>query len=322
MLSVRIRAVVLLLCCWLVESTAMAQSPPQDVLQSARQAFKAGTTLANGAQWADALAAYERSAKLHPHATTSYNIAFCERSLGRYTRARVTFQRTLDQNDAAGGDELVPQLVKKSRGYLVELDHKLGRIQLTLAPPEVGVSIDGRPLAPHDEGILIAGTREPGAAESVGRTRVEVLVDPGDHTLLFVVGDKEQTRRVHVDAGGRVAVTFHQEAEPVEPRTPSAHYGAYVSWGLGGAAILSGIVAGAIALDRRNALGDACPARIDCPESARSDISLMQSASDISTAGFVVGAVTAALGTVLFFTVDTAFEVTLAPTQWGVRARF
>jgi hypothetical protein len=316
----------LLLCCWLLSATAFAQPRSEAVLRSAREAFRAGTALTRGAQWADALAAYEQSAALHAHATTSYNIAFCERALGRYTRARVAFQRTLDQNDAADAGELSPTLVAKSRGYIVELDSKVGHIQLTLSSPDVAVAVDGRPLAPFGrDGTRIAGTRDAGEAEALGRSRVEVIVDPGPHTLLLILGAKERTQAVGVGAGETVVVDVEPFGDVAPPATPSEHYAAYASWGLGGAGLLTGIIAGAIAIERRSELGDTCPSRSACPEGSQSDIALMQRASDISTAGFVVGGLTAALGTVLFFipgSNDARVGVTLSPSRFGAAGRF
>jgi hypothetical protein len=68
----------------------------------ARDAFLLGADLAKGAQWAEALAAFERSASLHPHALTTYDIGVCERALGHYTRARDRFAAALVETGVAG----------------------------------------------------------------------------------------------------------------------------------------------------------------------------------------------------------------------------
>src|SRR5262249_16858609 len=57
-----------------------------DDADAARAAFVEGTTLVKNAQWAEALAAFERADKLKSHPVTTYNIAACERAMGRYTR--------------------------------------------------------------------------------------------------------------------------------------------------------------------------------------------------------------------------------------------
>ncbi len=44
-------------------------------IEQAREAFVRGSELAKDAQWGAALTSFERSAKLRPHAWTTYNIA-------------------------------------------------------------------------------------------------------------------------------------------------------------------------------------------------------------------------------------------------------
>src|SRR5512143_2083153 len=77
-----------------------------EATQQARTEFVRGTDFVNHAQWAEALAAFERSAKLKPHAVATYNIAACERALGHYTRARQALRDALAQNDAAQRTQL------------------------------------------------------------------------------------------------------------------------------------------------------------------------------------------------------------------------
>src|SRR5260221_14539435 len=66
-----------------------------DPTDEARQAFREGVTLVKKAQWAEALLAFERSARLRPHPTTTFSIGACERALGRYVRAGAAFRRAL-----------------------------------------------------------------------------------------------------------------------------------------------------------------------------------------------------------------------------------
>jgi len=292
-------ALAAVLCSLLVAPQAMAQAEANDLVIAARQAFRAGTSLTKTGQWVDALAAYERSASLHAHATTTFNIAYCERALGHYTRARTAFARAQTENTAAGGDELSATLRVKAEGYSTEIDRKLARLQVTVWPAGAAISIDGRPLDAYGhDGAQIAGTRDRGAPEPVARRSFDVLVDPGDHTVLLLVGTKEETRRLDVAAGEVLALDLHHSGARhsgarhsgarVEPTTPPGATAAYVAWGLGGTGVLVGVIAGAIALDRRSELDDRCPQRAACPTDAEDDIALMQSASDVSTVGFVL----------------------------------
>src|SRR5438477_204503 len=75
----------------------------EEAVSEARQRFVEGADLVKRAQWAEALAAFERSDRLRPHAVTRYNIGACERALGRYARARASFERALEIDQGEGG---------------------------------------------------------------------------------------------------------------------------------------------------------------------------------------------------------------------------
>lgn len=170
-----------------------AEEPPaplteDEATRTAREAFVAGAALVKKQQWAEALAAFERSHKLRPHAVTTFNIGYCERALGQYTRARSTFGQALRAHEAsasAGGGELSERLVQEIEGYVGEIDHILVRARVTLAPDDVALSVDGRPLlvAPGEPVTLIAGTRPPGEGERPPAGRFTLVLNPGPHVF-------------------------------------------------------------------------------------------------------------------------------------------
>src|SRR6187549_2520748 len=72
-------------------SEAPATSAPDDPrIVEAQALYERGVVQVVKAQWAEALASFEGSAKLRPHPTTTFNVGACERALGRYARARST----------------------------------------------------------------------------------------------------------------------------------------------------------------------------------------------------------------------------------------
>lgn len=151
--------------------------------ERARAEFVAGAELVTQARWAEALAAFERSAKLRPHAVTTFDIGFCQRALGQYTRARRTFQDAVQRNTQNPG-ELSESLLEETRGYLTEIDGLLVRVTTTLTPATATLAVDGRPLAaePGVQTQLVAGVRPPGEGEAVPASFV-LLLDPGPHVL-------------------------------------------------------------------------------------------------------------------------------------------
>src|SRR5947207_8021484 len=66
--------------------------PEDSGVSAARDAFRQGSALARQGQWPEALTAFRRSAALKGHPITTYDIAYCERALGRYARASLHFE--------------------------------------------------------------------------------------------------------------------------------------------------------------------------------------------------------------------------------------
>jgi len=169
----------------LFTATAFAQEEDPK-LAEARAAFEQGTAHVVKAQWADALVAFERAAKLRPHAVTSFNIAACERAMGRYARAQRTFERALIENDAAGGAQLAESVKAEIKGYVDEIAGILVRVPVTLIPADARIAIDGRPLAVTKTSrgfAAVAGVRDSGPGERAPARDFILVLDPGLHVL-------------------------------------------------------------------------------------------------------------------------------------------
>jgi len=155
----------------------------------ANAAFHEGTALVGKAQWAEALAAFERADKLKRHAVTTYNIGACERAMGRYTRARRTLAKAIEEHEASGGRQLSESLLTETKGYIKEIDGLLAKAAITVTPANASIAVDGRPLEPaHAEGdvaTLVAGTRPPGPGEPPPKASFQVILDPGAHVFTF-----------------------------------------------------------------------------------------------------------------------------------------
>jgi hypothetical protein len=155
----------------------------------ARQAFLEGVDLTHKSQWADALAAFERSEHLRAHAVTSFNLGACERALGRYIRARQWFRLTLAQDERSGNRELSEALAAEAHAMLGELDRVVATFDVAVSPANAAIAVDGRPLEPAGSdahgALFLAGTRPPGPGEPLGVGTFRVVVDPGVHVITF-----------------------------------------------------------------------------------------------------------------------------------------
>jgi hypothetical protein len=297
--------------------TAAGDSNASD-LDEARAAFRRGTALAAQGAWSEALAQFERSARLRPHTFTTYNIAYCERALGRYTRARKQFAKALADDRAQNATALPSGVAPQAAAYLAEIESRLVRLHVGLEPGDVSVSVDGRPLEPTDAGegiVLVAGTREPGPGEPAPASAFELWVDPGTHVFLVskrglpdstVIRSFEPGARDDLKLTTRIA-TPQPPAEPSRADRPAmvsdANRGrllpGYLALGVGAAGIAVGTLAGLVALQNKTNLDRACGnSRAACPSSARSDLDSLKSWADISTVSFAIG-VTATVGSVV-----------------------
>ncbi len=205
-----------------VPSLALADDDPQTV--EARAVFVHGSELVHEAKWAEGLAAFEQSAKLKPHAITTYNVGACQRALGRYAEARKTLHAALAQNDANGGQQLADALVTETKGYLDQIEKLLATMDVTLDPGSAAITVDGRPLevdtATH---ALIADVRPPGAGETPPSPTFKMVLDPGVHVITLsrkgysdAVINKTLapgSSTVMVMALDKLPATFHIEAD-------------------------------------------------------------------------------------------------------------
>ncbi|MBE7482357.1 MAG: hypothetical protein HS104_20550 [Polyangiaceae bacterium] len=319
--------------------SASAQSPPDEptsVVQ-ARDAFRLGAGLAEAGQWKDALAAFQRSAKLRPHATTTYNLAFCERALGRYTRARKLLLLALEQSRAAPTPELTPSLETQAKAYLSEAEQKLARVSLSLDDRALAVSVDGRPLeldrtAPRP--VLVAGVREPGPGEALPATEVELVIDPGAHVFVITKADASRVLNLQVEPGATDRIELCLGPKPAraaaQPDRPDATW-PILAFGVGAAGVAVGTLTGLAALQEKSSLDDHCTRGIArCDARYQRDIDAMNRYAVVSTASFGVGLVGLGLGAYLLLSTPSAdatresakLRLLVGPTGGSVFGRF
>lgn len=156
-----------------------------DARTSARARYLEGVQLVQKAQWSEALAAFEASARLYPNPSTTLNMGACERALGRYVRARATLARALEES-AAAGNALPESSVIEARGFIAEIDRVLAKVTVSVDPPEAAIAVDGRPLATQKPGptpLLAAGVLPPGPGTAPPARSFDLIVDPGVHVI-------------------------------------------------------------------------------------------------------------------------------------------
>lgn len=173
---------VLLATIWAVPARA---DTPDEALAEARAEYTRGNELAKSSQWAQALAAFERSFELRPHPLTVYNMGVCERALGRVVRARELFREAVSGAEKDGAQFPASRLVE-ARGFEAEMTASLVQLDLRVSPEGARIAVDGRPLRVETaEGAprAVAGLEPPGEPTAVPASRFTLVVDPGTHVF-------------------------------------------------------------------------------------------------------------------------------------------
>lgn len=161
---------------------ASPAEPAEDAARSqARELFVAGVGQVKLAQWAAALESFEKSSKLFPHATTTFNIGACERAMGRYTRARAALQLAMEQS-ARGEGSLAESLQEEAKGYISEIAKLVVRVRVKLDTAGASLSVDGRPLAAQGK-EHVAGIRPAGRGSPAPAGTFLLVMDPGARVI-------------------------------------------------------------------------------------------------------------------------------------------
>jgi hypothetical protein len=291
-------------------------------VEQAREAFTLGTALAAQGQWIDALAAFDRSSRLRSHPVTTYNVGYCERALGHFTRARKFFDQALSDHAAGRGGNLSDDLLREAQSYLAETDRRLVRAAVTLTPAGAAVSVDGRPLEIVERAkgrpLLVAGTRDAGRPEAAPAASFELLLDPGRH--LFVVsapGAPDTIIEKEFAAGSVTALELTSRQTPAKtqasqsvalsPAGPDRTW-TIIAYGVGAAGFVTGTIFGIATLNKKAKLEDDCETKTTCRETSQGDIDTGNRYARIADIGFIVGVVGAGVGTLLLFTTGSAAE--------------
>lgn len=181
----------------------------------------------------------------------------------------------------------------------------------------VAITMDGQPVA--------------------GSAGTAIQVDPGEHTFGFEAqGSKEEKKLVIVEGvkgrrevvrlGGAAApepaTSASASSPPKEKASPGQQGGgppmlSWVAFGIGGAGLILGISAGLVAGGVHSTLQTQCGSGSTCPQSESGDLDSFHTWRTISTVGYVVGALGAAGGAVLWFTAPKASSTTAARVWFG-----
>lgn len=321
------RALPLLVALLLAAPLASAED-----IVGARAAFEQGASLASEGRWNDALAQFERSAAMRPHATTLYNLGFCERALGHPTRAKKYFNQALARDTVTSGTELTPELRAATARYLAEASAQIATPRVTISTADVKVSVDGRPLEPADDGErMLAGTRARGPGEAVPKASFVLELDAGSHEIVVTAPDG-RSRVVHDDFDAGTTRELHLEIPALPPRPPprleTIDRGAprrTAGLVVGGVGLAMLGVGGYFGWHARGLWNDAqlaCPSRSICPSEDGARLSSSaKSYANLGTLAITIGGTALVGGVVLWATAPAPTTATVGIGPGGITFR-
>jgi hypothetical protein len=193
--------------------------------------------------------------------------------------------------------------------------------------PGVAITMDGRSVAGGDHAADTAVELDPGehtfSFEAVGLKKLE--------KQLVLVEGMRQRREVIFMAGVEAPQIASKASPPTaeaptrSPRPPTL---AWVAFGVGGAGLTLGVIAGLVAGGKHSTLGGECNNTAGtCTPAHANDLDSFHTWRTVSTVGYVVGALGVAGGVTLWLTAPKAQSTTtahawLGPASAGIAGRF
>jgi hypothetical protein len=274
---------------------------------AAEALFRAGREATDKGDHRTACLRFEESHRLEPASGTVFNLALCLERLGQVASAWRRFREAKER--LPSGDERSRMADER----IAALEPRLPKLTLRLSEPDAKATIvrDGVELGRGSLGVAVPV--DPGGHEVVVRApgreerRLEVELAEGESKELVVdVGAPTEVPTTRDEERGKEA------APPSKPPEPSGTEGssrtlAYAVGGVGVVGLGVGLVAGGLALGRKNVVdrecaGDVCSREgVDAANSGRT-------LSTLSTVAVSIGLVGAGVGAYLLLTAEDSAE--------------
>jgi hypothetical protein len=299
------RAVCAALSLVLFATASHAEEPTSAARESARALADEGADAFAQADYERAHDRLRRAFSLVPAPTIALLDARALAKLGRLLDAKAAYTLAVSAPEDAASPPAFREAVGHARTELAALDRRLPRLTIRLKnaarDARVQVWLDDTEVSRSELGVPL-------------------VVDPKAHAVrLDVDGKQTAVRRVALREGESRIVDLELPSSGGLSRTLTI-----AGFGVGGAGIITGIVAGALALDARSEAQEGCPAnRCQLGSKGAAALDDFRTYRTVSTIGYGVGAAGAALGTILLLapSKSSRAELGLVPSFQGVDVR-
>ncbi|GMV16665.1 MAG: hypothetical protein AMXMBFR56_48890 [Polyangiaceae bacterium] len=247
-------------------------------------------------KWQEALAKFREADRLAHSPVFTLLSARCELELGQLLAARATFQRVAEESLPHDAPAAWHSAVADAKRELGELEGRIPRLVVRVEGTDAArarVSLDGRTLR---------------AAELAA----PIELDPGRHTLIARLDERQARREIVVSAGREREVVLRLESSTPSSAPPSPGSGAPdqpaqasrsylapgIAFGVGAAGVVAGTVLGVLASSRASEIKSRCQGNSCLASDAEEGASATRLAN-ASTIAFVLGGVGIGAGVTL-----------------------
>lgn len=286
----RVSATLLASALLLASTTARAGDPA-----AAREQVKIGYELAQKGKCDEAIPHFLESIKLDVKAVTLINLAACEEKTNKLADAIGHWVDARSRAQVENNSAIQEEAEKKAKA----LEARIPKLTVALppnAPKDAEVVRDGVALGSASFGVPLPVN--PGAHSLVVRakgfedaTTTVTLAEAESKTVQLKLGaarPAEPAPVVVVPPGGATK----PDPEPSKGTSPIA----YVGFGVAAAGLAAGMITGVLALGAASEAKDACPNGVCTNSQAKDDAESGKTMGTISTIGFIVAGVGAAVG--------------------------
>jgi hypothetical protein len=290
-----------------------------------------GVKLAAGGDCVGAIPKLQAAEKLHHAPTTAEWLGECDINVGKVVVGTEILNSLVYESLPPNSPPAFAAAQRKAQEVLPGARTKIARLKIHVdgAPAsKVTVTVDGERVPsvlldsdrPTDPGQHEVKVEAPGFLTATspvtlavgGSGNVSLKLEPDPNAAAATASTTAEVPSAASSLGPTTGPAGGGGPPPLPAQQPS-HVPAYVSFGIGGAGVVVGAIFGLVALGTKGGLDTACSSGKICPSSQQSNIGSLNSQATISTVGFGVGVVGAAVGLVLLLTETPSTETTPPP---------
>jgi hypothetical protein len=300
--------------------------------ESARALMKEGDAAVAAKNWTTARRAFAEAHRLMKLPSTGRELARAEEGLGHFLEAKDVCETVARTPQIPGEPAPFETARKECVEVAAALDKRIATVRLTVQGPgadSVKITLDGATFpGPNALRRANPGDHEVSALATTGATAKQTvkLVDgeTKDITLTLVPVAPVATAPPTATAPPPLvepAPTAPPIAPPPPAPPPESHTTAYVLLGVGGAALVTGGVFGALALSDYGKANDACPTHKGCSPDVIDRRDSAGTKAWVANGGVGLGVLLGAVGTYLLVSGPSPSS-TAAHTPAPSRSRF